>query len=386
MRGGTTIQYRYYLDRGVICVLPRQSVSICRWPREAHPSASTARWIRRPAEATRSNLSQGRHSRIRRPYPTARRNQQAILLRDHLHLLMPVLSERRPFGRNPHAIFCRNVQQTPGAQRQHMKQYTRCIAAVISASALLTMGTQQASGETITFNFTGAVQTWVVPLEVTSITFELKGASGGDASGGGWTVYGGRGASLTASMSVTPGSTIYFFVGGAGTDANQTTVTGGFNGGGAGALFSGGGGGGATDIRIGGADLSNRIAVAGGGGGANTIGGYGGEGGNVGPFNSVLGQGSAGLGGGGGGGYFGGIGGDYGYNVGPDEYNSRGGSNYFNETLVFDAVSTSGAWGALGTKANGIATITTIPEPSTYVLLCIAGAAASFYFMKRKDI
>jgi formylglycine-generating enzyme required for sulfatase activity len=200
------------------------------------------------------------------------------------------------------------------------------------------------------FSYTGASQAWVVPANVTQITFNLKGAAGGTASGGGWTVYGGLGASVTGTLKVTPGETLYFFIGGSGDDCqNKTTVNGGFNGGGSGANNSGSGGGGATDIRMGGLALSNRVVVAGGGGGANTSGGFGGGGGNVGPFNSLTtGFGSSGPRGGGGGGYFGGD---------ISSLNGRGGSNFANSSKTLGVVNTDGVDGANGTKSHGSATI-----------------------------
>jgi formylglycine-generating enzyme required for sulfatase activity len=206
----------------------------------------------------------------------------------------------------------------------------------------------------IAFSYTGASQAWVVPANVTQITFDLKGAAGGTASGGGWTVYGGLGASVTGTLKVTPGETLYFFIGGSGDDCqNKTTVNGGFNGGGSGANNSGSGGGGATDIRMGGLALGNRVIVAGGGGGANTIGGYGGQGGGVGPFNSVLGLGTNGVGGGGGGGYYGGTGSLAGYG----QEHAHGGSNYSDPSKTLGVLNTNGGGGSNGTKSDGSATI-----------------------------
>jgi hypothetical protein len=133
---------------------------------------------------------------------------------------------------------------------------------------------------TITFAFTGDYYAWTVPAGVTSLTVDLYGAQGG--SGGS---AGGRGGRIQGTLSVTAGSTIYVYVGG------QS----GYNGGGAAGTGSGSStfqsfpGGGATDIRIGGLNYSNRVAVAGGGGGAGR--------------NSCTGQT------GGGGGYPGGLGG-----------------------------------------------------------------------------
>jgi len=127
-----------------------------------------------------------------------------------------------------------------------------------------------------TFAFTGGVQNWVVPTGVTSITVDVYGADGHGAQG-----LGGR---VQATHPVTPGETLYLYVGGAGTE-----TTGGFNGGGsAGSKNDHGGGGGASDIRRGGTTLYDRIIVAGGGGGT---------GGNCGPDTAEGGHGGGLIGG-----------------------------------------------------------------------------------------
>lgn len=202
---------------------------------------------------------------------------------------------------------------------------------------------------TVTFNYTGNYQDWVVPPCVTSISVDVRGADGGNAN----TAQGGNGARVThPAIPVTPGQTLRIYVGGSG-----TMPTGGWNGGGNGYAGVGGstgsaGGGGASDIRVAPYALANRLIVAGGGGGAsggnpsNAAGGAGGcangvngagspytgtggvggsqvAGGNGGPpwgggqwgFPGSLGQGGNGgyyayaSGGGGGGGYYGGGGG-----------------------------------------------------------------------------
>jgi len=126
-----------------------------------------------------------------------------------------------------------------------------------------------------TFEYTGDVQTYIVPNGVSTISFDLYGASGGwnDYSGTKYDKYiPGNGGRLQASYPVQPGQTIYIYVGAKGDDAKSGSGgTGGFNGGGNGnssETYSGGGGGGASDIRIGGTDLKNRVLVVGGGGGA----------------------------------------------------------------------------------------------------------------------
>lgn len=99
----------------------------------------------------------------------------------------------------------------------------------------------------------------------------------------------GFGGHVQAIYSNTTNTTLNIYVGG--TPNEDTWYTGGYNGGGNGGAanstpnadgyitFRGGGGGGATDIRVGGTNVNNRIMVAGGGGGDGLYsnGGYGGS-------------------------------------------------------------------------------------------------------------
>lgn len=196
-------------------------------------------------------------------------------------------------------------------------------------------------------------EAWVVPMDVTSVNFDVTGASGGNSFGSRYGVYGGCGANVKGKLDVTPGSTLYLFIGGAGSNDSQAFVLGGFNGGGDGLKNVGGAGGGASDIRIGGTSLADRIVVAGGGGGANSYGGYGGSGGGNGN-NGILGIGSSGN--------FGGGGGFYGGNI--DAYNGRGGSNYYNQTLCSNVTVTSGQAGnATMNSMNGSIVLTYTPIP-----------------------
>lgn len=125
---------------------------------------------------------------------------------------------------------------------------------------------------TDTFNFSGAMQTYVVPPGVTTVTIETWGAQGG----ANWVNNTNFGGYVKGDVAVTPGSTLYIFVGG-----QPTTTAGGYNGGGAGDGVGKGGGGG-TDVRIGGTTYNDRVVVAGGGGGAgywsslHVVGGVGG--------------------------------------------------------------------------------------------------------------
>ncbi len=128
--------------------------------------------------------------------------------------------------------------------------------------------------QTSTYTFTGTMQTYVVGTDVTGIAVNLRGAEGGwNSDTTDYPDRPGYGACVIATLTVTPGEVLNVFVGGAGVNGTSTTGgPGGFNGGGSGenayTLFSGGGGGGASDIRINGTGLTNRIVVAAGGGGS----------------------------------------------------------------------------------------------------------------------
>jgi len=191
----------------------------------------------------------------------------------------------------------------------------------------------------------------MVPAGVSSISVEAIGAKGANGNGAG--IFGsgggaaGRGGKVVATLSVTAGTTLHIFVGNTGTNAS-----GGYNGGGNGRQNGGdfgGGGGGATDIRIGGTALSDRILVAGGGGGGGVspflgLGGYGGgltgsNGGGSGGSQSSGGSGNASgslgtggnaggsnLGAGGGGGYYGG--------GGTENFLGGGGGSSFTDPIL----------------------------------------------------
>lgn len=157
-----------------------------------------------------------------------------------------------------------------------------------------------------TFDYTGKKQTFIVPASVTQLTVVAHGGEGG-----GFSVYPsgntpGLPARVYAVIPVHPGDKLYVFVGGSGTH-------GGFNGGGAGGAagyhgsYPGNPGGGASDVRVGGDALADRIIVAAGGGGAGEAidayaYGYGGKGGGVtgqsgGAGGSPYGDGEGGAGG-----------------------------------------------------------------------------------------
>lgn len=182
-----------------------------------------------------------------------------------------------------------------------------------------------------TFNYSGSIQTFTVPICVSTLTLEVNGSQGGSNAGS--SVAGGFGGTAYGVLTVTPGQVLNIFVG------NMN----GFNGGGLHGTSPctsaiGGNGGGASDIRLNGIGLTNRIVVAGGGGGAGG--------------NRVF-LGGRGTGGGGGGGYFGG-GGGCGFpqsstvvpTAGTPSVGGAGGVSGY-------SASQNGTAGSLGTGGNG---------------------------------
>jgi hypothetical protein len=115
-----------------------------------------------------------------------------------------------------------------------------------------------------TLNYTGAVQKYVVPAGMTTVVLKAWGAQGG----ANWINNVNYGGYAEGTFSVTPGDTLYVYVG-----QQPNGITGGFNGGGNGE-GAGQGGGGATDVRTGSISVNNRIIVAGGGGGAGYWSGF----------------------------------------------------------------------------------------------------------------
>jgi gliding motility-associated-like protein len=116
------------------------------------------------------------------------------------------------------------------------------------------------SQTTVTYNYTGSVQQFIVPPCVYSIDITAAGAKGGGLNGG-------NGATVTGTFAVNPGDILEIYVGGMGSCPGA-----GYNGGGAGATATGAGnescgGGGASDVRVAPYALANRIIVAAGGGG-----------------------------------------------------------------------------------------------------------------------
>ncbi len=163
-----------------------------------------------------------------------------------------------------------------------MKLIYKCGAVIIALGLMITTPSWGQGPFTTTFNYTGAVQTYVVPAGVTTINIETYGAEGGTAQNDSSNcIIGGLGGYATGDLSVTPGETLNIYVGGRGYAGD----IGGWNGGGDACndVSTCAKGGGASDVRQGGKTLSDRVIVAGGGGGAEWSGcsGSAGDGGGL---------------------------------------------------------------------------------------------------------
>lgn len=282
---------------------------------------------------------------------------------------------------------------------------------------------------TVTFTSISDYYSWSAPRADT-YTLEVWGAQGGNAGYNGTVItYGAAGGYSTGTKALTLNQTIYIYVGAQGAGASgvgtQDSMAGGYNGGGNGfngdsSTHRGSGGGGASDIRVGGTALSNRIIVAGGGGGGVSTATYGtnypgygggssgGDGGTA-SYNSTYayngkggtqsaggaggsngtqnGNGSLGIGGnavysvgygegGGGGGYYGG--GASGTGMG-----SGGGSGYIggvssSQTIAGNALMQNPAGGTMtGRLGNGLARITypDLPLTSSFSAFSVSSGA-----------
>jgi hypothetical protein len=166
-----------------------------------------------------------------------------------------------------------------------------------SATAALPPGCSQ-SGQIVTCTYESGSNPFTVPAGVSSLHVVAVGGKGGSigeptcpAFIGAGAGRGGPGATVSADIQVTGGSTFYAVVGANGGqppgDADGGT---GGTGGGGGAFGNGCGGGGASDLRSSPIDPSSRLIVAAGGGGA---------GGDVFSPTGLIAGGDGGAGGGG---------------------------------------------------------------------------------------
>jgi hypothetical protein len=177
------------------------------------------------------------------------------------------------------------------------------LAVLLGAPAVLGLPSGAFAAAPISQSFTTpGEQQFIVPPGVTSVQVTAVGGNGGPGNG---VVPGGTPGTVTATLAVATGQTLYAEVAGNGQGTNTSAAEegrGGYGGGGVGGeriiLFAGapggGGGGGASDVRTcpasaalpacgGQTSLASRLIVAGGGGGGGGIGLPTGAGGNGGP-------------------------------------------------------------------------------------------------------
>lgn len=121
---------------------------------------------------------------------------------------------------------------------------------------------------TYSFQYTGAIQQFIVPNRVTSIQVNAIGALGGTGGGG---QPGGAGANITSTINVTPGQILYIVVGGY--PGQSATAKYGFGGNGgianSASGFGGAGGGLSGVFSSNTPSTSSALVVAGGGGGGS---------------------------------------------------------------------------------------------------------------------
>jgi hypothetical protein len=142
------------------------------------------------------------------------------------------------------------------------------------------------------FPYTGSAQTAILSPGIYEI--ECWGAQGAIHDASGTTLQtnlGALGGYSKGRLTVSTTTTVNIYVGG-----NANHYTGGWNGGGSAVSYAAGGGG-ASDVRIGGTALGNRIIVAGGGGGARSPALGGGGGGLTGGTGGANGGATGGTGG-----------------------------------------------------------------------------------------
>ena len=165
---------------------------------------------------------------------------------------------------------------------------TRRTVGALAALGLMALLPAAASADT--FSFTGAEQSYLVPAGVTAVHVEATGAAGAAGASPG-----GRGATVSGTVAVTPAQTLYVEVGGVG----QCNGSGGGSGDGGGgadvrtvSAADGGGSFCVTPFNQSATSLNSRLIVAGAGGGGGTVGGDkpGGDAGQAAPGGAPAGQ------------------------------------------------------------------------------------------------
>lgn len=185
-----------------------------------------------------------------------------------------------------------------GSRRPRLSRRPALWLGALSVSALVggLAGAPAAGAASTTKTYTTpGTSSFTVPDNVATIAVTAIGAAGGVCEIGDTA---GEGATLTATLPVKPGATLFVQVGGVGNGTTCTSLAGGVGGGGAGALPGAGGGGasglGLTSVAAG----TGPLIVAGGGGGAGACGGGGGNAGSPGTGDTACIEANTGAGGG----------------------------------------------------------------------------------------
>lgn len=187
-----------------------------------------------------------------------------------------------------------------------------------------------------TFTYTGAVQEFTVPDNVTEVSIEAYGAAGQGTTPG-------AGGLVAATFAVIPGTVYDVYVGGmGGLVAGLGDGVGGWPNGGS-AISSGhtgGEGGGSTDVRPDGGAFASALVVAGGGGGGGETDPFGGPGGFTAGGNGSGGTGASQS--------AGGIGGS-----GPGGSGANGAANQGGNAAGFSSFDSCGGGGGGGWYGGG---------------------------------
>ncbi len=164
-------------------------------------------------------------------------------------------------------------------------------AGTVASAAITNVAVVCKCSGSVTFGYTGALQSFAVPTCAKSITVDAYGAEGGKSTGenGGLSFPGGKGERAKGTFTPKAGDVLSILVGGKGTDSKCGS------GGGGGSfvtstssgllLAAGGGGGGFHCIALGGVNgVNGNVTTSGGGGSCTptrtaTVGGSGGSGG-----------------------------------------------------------------------------------------------------------
>lgn len=182
-------------------------------------------------------------------------------------------ADRRPIRRRRPAITA-PFGRSPGSRRRRL---LGCLAAALG---VLGVAVTPALAASTTFYYSPNFQHFTVPSGVSAVHFDVIGGSGANGQGSYGAGSGGSGAEVTGDISVSPGSVLTIWAGGAGQpgggygygNAFHDDFDGGSGGSGYGITTGNGGGGGAASYVVLPAGIIALAGGGGGGGGGGTVG------------------------------------------------------------------------------------------------------------------